>query len=162
MYGELARVIADIVKQQFPDLESVYNYDIRARVVSVKPDKGTATVHPLRPDDADDELSPDIPDVPLPTIPTPWGAAYIVPSRGDKVRMKYYYNDPAQPHIVECLEKGYIHGPLYWLDSSTEGADEKVYALRMDGGEIDIGGKTAIIYEDKVRGIWHPQIGDVK
>ena len=136
MYGELARVIADLVKQQFPEIASVYRYHAEAIVISADPGRGVATIHPLRPDGSVDDKSPDIPDVPLPVIPNPYGPppTYIVPFPGEKVRFCYLYHDPSRPKIVECLGLGYIYGMELWMDHT-----ETHWKLR--NGRIDIGDK---------------------
>lgn len=115
MYGELSKTITDLIRQNFPQLTDTFGWSAKARVISTDRDKGVATVHPLTPEGADDELSPDIPNVPLPVLPSPAGATYVVPDNDELVRMVYYYNDPSQPKIVECLGKGYIYGDLKWV-----------------------------------------------
>lgn len=136
MYGELARVISELVKQQFPEIASVYRYHAEAVVISVKRDEGVATIHPLRPDGSLDDGSPDIPDVPLPVVPNPYAPpyTYMVPYPGEKVLFCYLYHDPARPKIVECLGKGYIYGYTLWMDNT-----ETHWKLR--DGFIDIGDK---------------------
>lgn len=137
MYSELSKVLFDLVKQNFPEIASVFRYDVKARVISTDRDRGVGTVHPLRPDGADDEGSPDIPDVPLPVIPSPSGAAYIVPDDGELVRMAYYYDDPSQPKIVECLGKGYIYGDMLWVSRDDEAQHEikgKDTSVKATGG----------------------------
>lgn len=114
MYGELSKAFTDLMRQNFPQLTDTFGWSAKARVISTDRDKGVATIHPLTPEGVDDELSPDVPNVPLPVIPTPSGPACIVPEAGELVRMLYYYNDPSQPKITECLGKGYIYGDMHW------------------------------------------------
>jgi hypothetical protein len=132
MFGELSRVLTDLVKQNFPEIESVFRYHVKARVISTDRDKGVATVHPLRPDGSLDNESPEIPNVPLPQIPAPDGSAYVVPLEGELVRLCYYYDDPSQPKVVECLGRGYIYGDMLW--ESRRNAH-----IEMKGRNIDIG-----------------------
>lgn len=116
--SQLARVFSELVKQEFPEIGSVFRYHLKAKVLSSDPDAGVATIHPLRPDGSLDTESPEIPNVPLPVLPSPSGPAYVVPENGTHVRLCYDYDDPSQPKIVECLGKGYIWGDLNWKNKA--------------------------------------------
>ena len=112
--AQLSKAITALVKQEFPEIGSVFRYDMKAKVISTKPNQGVATIHPLRPDGTLDTESPEIPDVPLPVLPSHTGPTYIVPDNNTLVRFCYYYDDPSQPKIVECLGSGYIWGDMQW------------------------------------------------
>lgn len=106
--SQLARVFTDLVRQEFPEIGSVFRYHLKAKVMSSDPNSGVATIHPLRPDGTLDTESPEIPGVPLPRLPGRGGSLFVVPDAGTEVHIAYYYDDPSAPTILECLGSGRI------------------------------------------------------
>ncbi|MBW5445873.1 hypothetical protein GE107_07340 [Cohnella sp. CFH 77786] len=82
-----------IIEKEFPELLSPARHMMKAVVIDTKP-----TGCDLQVLAADGTPHPSFP--PLPNVPMPFGMTVRV---GGKVRVGFYYGDPALPYIDEVL-----------------------------------------------------------